>query len=434
MSMTLERESLASWLSSQSVEQQDQWLRNLTDAESVALEYDWRFWGRPEQFAPTGDWRVWLVLAGRGWGKTRTGAEWVRESVKQFRFVNLIAPTADDARDIMVEGESGVLAVCPPDERPQYVPSKRRLEWPNGARSLIFTADEPERLRGKQHMRVWADEIASWRYPEAWTQMTLGLRLGSDPRAVATTTPKPIPLVRELIAEESTVITRGSTYDNTENLAPQFLAQIVRRYEGTRLGRQELDAELLEDVEGALWQMNWIDSKRVREAPHLQRIVVAVDPASTHGEDADETGIAVAGRGDDGEFYVLHGAGYRLSPNGWATRALDLYDQFKADRIIAERNNGGDMVESTIRTVRQTAPLETIVASRGKQVRAEPIAGLYEQGRVHHVGSFPAMEDQMCRFPVAAEHDDMVDALVYALTNLDVGPIGIWRLSRNSEA
>lgn len=390
----------------------------------------WRLEARPEQLPPPGDWYVWLILSGRGWGKTRTGAE----DLSHYGLTHpgsrlaVVAPTSADARDTCTEGESGLLRCIPKECLHTWNRSLGELILTNGARFKLFSADEPERLRGPQHHRAWCDEVGSWQYPEAFDMLQFGLRLGIDPRVIVTTTPRPMKLVRDLLAAPTTIITRGSTFDNAKNLAPSALAQLKAKYEGTRLGRQELEGELLEDVEGALWQMNWIDSKRVKEAPHLTRIVVAVDPASTHGEDADETGIAVAGRGEDGEFYVLHGAGYRLSPNGWATRTLDLYDQFKADKIIAERNNGGDMVESTIRTVRLTAPLETIVASRGKQVRAEPIAGLYEQGRVHHVGSFPAMEDQMCRFPIAAENDDMVDALVYALTNLDVLPMGIWKL------
>jgi phage terminase large subunit-like protein len=420
MSITLERESLASWLSSESAEQQERWLLDLSDEESAALEYDWRFWGRQDQFAPEGEWRVWLVLAGRGWGKTRVGAEWVRESVKDYAYVNLIAPTADDARDIMVEGESGVLAICPPDERPLYVPSKRRLEWPNGARSLIFTADEPERLRGKQHMRVWADELAAWRYPEAWLQMTLGLRLGKDPRAIATTTPKPVKLVRELIAASTTIVTRGSTYDNAENLAPQFLAQIVSRYEGTRIGRQELNAEMLDDIEGALWKRQEIDDLRIREAPEMRRVVVAIDPAVTSGEDSDETGIVVCGVGVDGFGYVLADRTCRLSPDGWARRATAAFDQFSADRIIAEVNNGGDLVAHVIRTVGGVYPYRPVRASRGKVTRAEPIAALYEQGKIKHVGSFPELEDQMCMYtPDGYDGSpDRVDALVWGLSEL----------------
>ncbi len=367
---------------------------------------------------PAWDWFCWVILAGRGWGKTRSGAEMVRQWVKDNPLVNLIGATADDARDIMIEGESGLLAICPVEERPKYLASKRQLAWPNGAKSLIFTADEPERLRGKQHMKLWADEVGSWRYTESWDQAMMGLRLGARPQAVVTMTPKPVPIVKQLVADPRNHVTRGSTYDNKANLAPDFFRQVITKYEGTRLGRQELNAEILEDVEGALWQQMWIERGRVRKAPQLQRVVVAIDPAGTHKPKSDQTGICAAGLGDDGEYYVLHGYGYRLSPQGWASRALDLYDQYEADRIIGEVNNGGEMVESTIRNAREDAPFTQIRASRGKALRAEPIAALYEQGRVHHIGIHPELEDQMCSFPVANEHDDMVDALVYALTEL----------------
>ena len=393
-------------------------LADLTEQEARGLLNDWGFWARPDQLPPAWDWVVWVILAGRGWGKTRCGAELVRQWVKTFPLVNLIGATADDARDIMIEGESGLLAICPKSERPRYLPSKRQLSWPNGAKSLIFTADEPERLRGKQSQKIWCDEVGSWRYPESWDQAMMGLRLGDLPQAVVTTTPKPIPLVKQLIADPRNHVTRGSTYDNRANLAPTFYSKVISKYEGTRLGRQELNAEILEDVEGALWQQMWIERGRVRKAPQLQRVVVAIDPAGTHKPKSDQTGICVAGLGDDGEYYVLHGYGYRLSPQGWATRALDLYDQYEADRIIGEVNNGGEMVESTVRNVREEAPFTQIHASRGKALRAEPIAALYEQNRVHHVGIHPELEEQMCTFPVANEHDDIIDALVYALTEL----------------
>jgi phage terminase large subunit-like protein len=227
-------------------------INDLTDEQAQALLYDWSWHGRPNRFSPAGNWTYWLILAGRGFGKTRTGAEKVREWVKKYPLVNLIGATADDARDIMIEGESGILAVCPKDERPTYLPSKRRLEWPNEARSLIFTADEPERLRGKQHMKLWGDEFAAWRYPEAWDQANFGLRLGDNPQAVITTTPKPTKQVKDLARDPLTVITTGTTYDNKTNLAPTFLQRIVKKYEGTRLGRQELNAEILEDNPGAL--------------------------------------------------------------------------------------------------------------------------------------------------------------------------------------
>lgn len=388
---------------------------DLLDAFSPA--YDWERSARPNQLPPPGDWRVWLILAGRGFGKTRAGAEWTRASARDFAFVNIIGATADDARDIMIEGESGILAVCPPSERPVYVASKRRLEWPNGARTLIFTADEPERLRGKQHMRLWADEIAAWRHPVAWDQAMLGLRLGSDPRCVATTTPRPIRLVRDLVASPTTAITRGSTYENRENLAGAFLAQIITRYEGTRLGRQELNGEMLDDVPGALWQRAMFDERRT--APPLRRVVVAIDPAASANEASDETGIVVVGQGIDKDWYVLADRSCRLSPDAWARRAVAAFDEFRADRVIAEVNNGGAMVSAVLRTVRDSLPITTVHASRGKAIRAEPIAALYEQGRVWHVQPFDALEDQLCGWtPESGASPDRLDALVWALTDL----------------
>jgi phage terminase large subunit-like protein len=393
----------------------------LDEAEAEAILYDWEgTWARAEQLPPPGGWRVWLICAGRGFGKTRSGAEWVRSSVRRYPLVNIIGATADDARDIMIEGESGILAICPNSERPLYRPARRSLEWPNGARTLIFTADEPERLRGKQHMRLWADEVAAWRYPDAWDQAMLGLRLGDDPRAVVTTTPKPVRLVRELLAAPTTAVTRGSTYDNAENLAPAFLEQIIAKYEGTRMGQQELRAVLLDDVPGAMWQRQQLDDLRVAQAPELQRVVVAVDPATTSGEDSDETGILVCGKGVDGNGYVLADRTCRLSPDGWARRAVEAYHRWGADRLVAETNNGGEMVALTVRTVDPRVAYKGVHASRGKRTRAEPVAALYEQGKVHHVGAFPDLEDQQCNYtPDGYDGSpDRVDALVYALTEL----------------
>jgi predicted phage terminase large subunit-like protein len=362
------------------------------------------------------------LLAGRGFGKTRTGAEWVRAQIAsgKYRRMALIAPTAADARDVMVEGESGLLHIGPPERRPLYEPSKRRLTWANGAMATLYSADEPNRLRGPQHDGAWCDEVATWPYPETWDMLQFGLRLGSDPRIVVTTTPKPVRLVRELLASPTTVVTRGSTYQNAENLAPGFLSQIISKYEGTRIGRQELLAELLDDVPGALWQRKQLDDLRVDKAPEMQRVVVAIDPAATSGEDADETGIIVAGRGVDGQGYVLADVTCRLSPNGWARRAISAYHTHQANLIVAEVNNGGEMVALTLRTVDATVPYKAIHASRGKRLRAEPVAALYEQKRVHHVGTFPDLEDQQCNFtPDGYDGSpDRVDALVYALTEL----------------
>ena len=386
----------------------------------------WEAWARPNQLPPQGDWRVWLLLAGRGFGKTRSGAEFVRARVEagSAARVALVGPTAADVRDVMIEGESGLLAVARADFRPRYEPSKRRLTWPNGAMALAFSADEPERLRGPQHDLAWCDELASWRYAAAWDNLLLGLRLGADPRAVVTTTPKPVKLVREMLASPGTVVTRGSTFDNALNLAPSFLESVVHRYRGTRLGRQELEAELLDDLPGALWSRDTIEAARVNAAPDLARIVVAVDPAVSSGEGADETGIVVAGLAHDGEVYVLDDLSGRMSPRAWALKAIAAYRKFAADRIVAEVNNGGDMVEATLRSVQGDAPFRAVRASRGKAVRAEPVAALYEQGRVHHVGGFAALEDQLCGFTAdfdraaSGTSPDRLDALVWAATDL----------------
>ncbi len=420
------------------------WAAELTNEQAYVLGYDWDFWARPDQRLPPGDWWVWLILAGRGYGKTRTGAETVRAWVKTADMVNIIAATADDARDIMIEGESGILAICPPHERPVYRVSKSRLEWPNGARSLIFTADEPERLRGKQHKKLWADEVCAWRYAEAWDQAMFGLRLGKDPQAIVTTTPKPTALLKELVKNPTTHVTRGSTYDNRANLAEQFFAKIIRKYEGTRLGRQELNAEILTDNPRALWNRDAIDRDRVSVAPALRRIVVGLDPNVKNrdiaelrkGSDTlDEAGIVTAGQGDAppgwmppnpniprdvSHFYIIGDQSIDAGPNEWGKAAVKAYRDHKADRIIGEINNGGDMVEMTIKTVDVNASYKSVTASRGKAIRAEPISSLYEQGRVHHVGSFAALEDEMCDFdPVTTvKSPNRMDALVWALTEL----------------
>lgn len=337
----------------------------------------------------------------------------------------------------MIEGESGILAVCPRDERPLYKKSERKLLWPNGSVSLIFTADEPERLRGKQHMKIWADELGSWRYPESWDQAMFGLRLGDSPQAVVTTTPRPTKLIRELAKQEGTVLTRGSTYDNQQNLAPSFFKQIITKYEGTRLGRQELNAELLEDNPNALWTLKQIDEARVKVAPQLMRIVVGVDPAVTSNEDSDETGIVIAGVSTDGHYYVLDDVSLTAKPAEWARAAVKGYHDRKADRIVAETNNGGDLVETVIRTVDLNVSYKKVTATRGKLIRAEPVSALYEQGRVHHVGTFSTLEDQMCDFnPITStKSPDRMDALVWAITELsDTTGLGLFSFMSNEAA
>lgn len=390
----------------------------------------WRDMARVEQTAPAGDWSTWLYMAGRGAGKTRAGAEWVQEQIDGgCRRIALVGATAADVRDVMVEGESGILATARPGMRPTYEPSRRRLTWPNGAIATTYSAEEPERLRGPQHDAAWADELGAWRYSETWDMLMFGLRLGADPRALVTTTPRPTPLVRSILASPTTVVTRGTTYDNRDNLAPSFFDAIIRRYEGTRLGRQELEGELIEDVPGALWTIGMLDGLRVRTAPELDRVIVAVDPAATSGPESDETGIVAVGIGVDGHGYVLHDRSCRMSPDGWARRAAQLYHETEADRLIVEDNQGGEMVEFLLSTVDQTVPVKRIRAARGKRLRAEPVAALYEQGRIHHVDAFPELEDQMASFTGdGGEHDDRVDALVHALTEamLDSPGPGIW--------
>ena len=424
----------AAWLASLPEALRSDLVASLTQAEARALLYDWPFWARSSQRAPNGDWRVWLLLAGRGFGKTRTGAEFIsaRALGRTARRMALVAPTAADARDVMVEGESGLLAISPPWRRPRYEPSKRRVVWPNGAVATLYSADEPERLRGPQHDAAWCDEIGSWRYPEAWDMLMFGLRLGTDPRVVVTTTPRAIKMIRELVADPKVVVTRGRTSENRANLAPDFLDQIVRKYQGTRLGRQELEAEILEDLPGALWSRGMIEGARTRLAPSLLRVVVAIDPAATSGEGADETGIVVAGKDESGHGWVLADASGRYPPAEWAKIAIATYRAHCADRIVAEVNNGGEMVEATLRMVDPNVPFAAVRASRGKVTRAEPVAALYEQGRVHHLGAFPQLEDQMCGFArdmhgnldlrAAGNSPDRVDALVWALTDLLVAP------------
>ncbi|GLI23475.1 DNA-packaging protein [Xanthobacter flavus] len=408
-------------------------LAGLTKRQAEQILWDWRFWARPNQLPPPGDWLTWLILAGRGYGKTRTGAEWVRSVVcgatplarGVLGRIALVAETAADARDVMVEGESGILSVHPKEFRPLYEPSKRRLTWPNGAVATLYNAVEPDQLRGPQHDGAWCDELAKWRYAgETWDQLQFGLRLGLQPRQVVTTTPRPIPVLKQIMAAETTRTTRGSTYENRANLAGTFLTEVVKKFEGTRLGRQELNAEVLDDVPGALWTRDMLDACRVRKAPELVRVVVAVDPSGTKGEEdtGDAIGIVAAGKGVDGNAYILEDATCKLPPAAWGRRAVALAAKWKADRIVAERNFGGAMVEHVIRSVDPRVSYREVTASRGKVARAEPVAALYEQSCVRHVGAFPEMEDQMCSFAtngyLGSGSPDRADAAVWAITEL----------------
>ncbi len=408
--------SPAESMSSLAADERKALLETLSEADAEEILHDWTFWARPSQLPPDGTWRVWLLLAGRGFGKTRTGAEWVRAEAQSGRRgrLALVAPTAADARDVMVEGESGLLAIAPRGNRPEYEPSKRRLTWHNGAMATLYSADEPDRLRGPQHDGAWLDELAAWRFPETFDQLQFGLRLGSDPRIVVTTTPRPTQLIKQLVERPTTFTTTGTTYENVANLAPAFVDSIISRYQGTRLGLQEIEARILGDPDGALWKRDWIQTA---VAPDLIRVVIGIDPAGSSSEQADETGIIIAGKGVDGNGYVLADRSCRLSPEGWASRAVAGFDQFSADRVVAEANFGGEMVQSVLRTVRSTLPFTAVHASRGKGIRAEPISSLYEQKRIFHCDAFPELEDQLCSWtPDSGKSPDRLDALVWALT------------------
>lgn len=412
-------------------------LKGLSEDEAQALLHTWRgFNARPNQLAPDGPWFTWLCLAGRGFGKTRLGAEWVRERVANgARSIALVAETYNDARQVMVEGSSGILACYADDDpgRPQYLPSQKKLIWPNGAVGWHFDAREPDQLRGPQFDTAWCDELAKWRYArQTWDQLMFGLRLGDDPRVCISTTPRPIDLIREMVADEGAgvVITRGRTADNQDNLAASFIDGITKKYGGTRLGRQELEAEILSDTPGALWTRSNLDEWRVSSQPEVRRVVVAVDPPAKSNEASDECGIVVAGIDTEGRGVVL--ADYSLpqaSPNKWARASIAAMDEFGADRIVGESNQGGEMVEAVIRGVRADAPVKLVHASRGKHIRAEPVAALYEQGRCYHVGAFSTLEDQMVMMTnhgyEGGGSPDRLDALVWAMTELFPGIIHV---------
>lgn len=399
-------------------------LKDLTDEEAQELLYDWNFWARPKQLEPPRKWYIWLVLSGRGFGKTRTGAEWIRSKVESGKHgrIALVAKDAADARDIMVEGESGIIAVSPPWFRPHYEPSKRRLTWPNGATATTYSSEEPDQLRGPQHSIAWVDELAKFKYPQdTWDNLEFSLRLGLNPQCLVSTTPRPIKVIKDLIADKQTVVTKGNSYENISNLSASYVRRIIQKYEGTRLGRQELHAEILDDNPDALWSRGLLEKQKVVKHPPLKRIVVAIDPAASANEESSETGIIAAGIGEDGFGYVLDDLSLRALPSRWARAAITGYYKFLADLIVGEVNNGGDMVEAVIRSVDSSVPYKKVHASRGKYTRAEPVSALYEQGKIFHVGNFPELEDQMCEWTPGDKSPDRLDALVWAITELMLG-------------
>jgi phage terminase large subunit-like protein len=384
------------------------------------------------------DWTTWLMLGGRGAGKTRLGAEWVRAQAagakpyaeQRALSIALVGETAHDAREVMIEGPSGILAHCPRSERPQWLSSRRRLEWPNGAVAQVFSADDPEQLRGPQFDAAWCDELAKWRQPDAaFDNLQFGLRLGLRPRQLVTTTPRPTALIKRLLSDPRTAVTRASTHANAAHLSPAFIAEVIGRYAGTRLGRQEIDGEIIEDRADALWTRAAIEACRVAQAPPLMRVVVGVDPPASSREGADACGIVAAGISEGGMVYVLEDAtASGLSPAGWAHRAIALYRRHKADAVVAEVNQGGDMVRAVLRQVDHTVPVKEVHATRGKWLRAEPVAAMYAQGKVKHVDPpLSELEDQMCDFGLGGNSGgslsngaspDRLDALVWAVTNL----------------
>lgn len=422
------------WLAEASDEQIAALMKRIPEQEIEQWPYDWKVWGRASQQAPAGDWRVWLVMAGRGFGKTRLGAEWVRkvaESNPNAR-IALVGASLHEARSVMVEGESGLLSIGAPWQRPSFESSVRRVVWPNGAQAYLYSAGEPESLRGPQHSHAWCDEIAKWdnvsnRAMAMWDNLLMGLRLGDDPRLVATTTPRPVPLVARVLADgDDVVVTRGSTFDNARNLPARFVAAMQRSYGGTTLGRQELLGEMIEDLAGALWSRSLIESAREEAAPPMVRVVVGVDPpASAHG---DACGIIVCGIGDDRIARVLADCSVeQASPERWARAVANAARAWSADRVVAEANQGGEMVGAVLRAAEASLPLRLVHASRGKTARAEPVAALYEAGRVRHAGMFAALEDELCGLMPGGEYQgpgrspDRADACVWALTELMLG-------------
>lgn len=400
-------------------------LKGLTDEELEELRYHWPFWARDNQLPPAGDWSNWLILAGRGFGKTRCGAEYIRNLVetKKAGRIALVGEDAADVRDVMVDGESGLLATAPRHSRPEWIPSRRRVRWPNGAIATTYSGQDPESLRGPQHDAGWVDELAKMRYQQdVWDNYQFGLRLGSNPSTVITTTPRPTKLLRSIMKDPATITTIGSTYDNRANLPEKYFTSIIRRYEGTRLGRQELNAELLEDTPGALWSLSLLERQRLAKLPcELQRIVVAIDPATTSDEDSAETGIIVAGCttfGSQRKGYALEDVSIRGTPVEWARKAIAAYRAYGADRIVAEVNNGGEMIEAVLRSIDPSVAYTAVHASRGKITRAEPISALYEQGHIYHVGVFAELEDQMCTYVPGEKSPDRMDAAVWAFTEL----------------
>lgn len=431
----------ADWLCSATPAEVDEFLGGLSSNALMALPWMFEFWALPHQLPPEGVWKTWVILGGRGAGKTRAGSEWVRSEVEgagpmdpgRSRRVALVGETVDQVREVMIMGESGILACSPPDRRPEWQATRKQLVWPNGAVAQVFSAHDPNSLRGPQFDAAWVDELAKWKKAEAtWDQLQFGLRLGKNPRQVVTTTPQNVGVLKDILRNPSTVMTHAPTDANRAYLAASFLDEVRRRYAGTRHGAQELDGLLIEDVEGALWTTAMLEAGRLEAAPRLSRIVVAVDPPVTGHGKSDECGIVVVGAVTEGppqnwRAVVLEDASVSgASPEQWARAAIAAMERHKADRLVAEVNQGGDLVEGVIRQIDPLVPYRGVRASRGKGIRAEPVSALYEQGRVSHLRGLQKLEDQMCQMTaqgfLGKGSPDRLDALVWALTDLIVEP------------
>ncbi len=413
-------------------------LQEESNKQTIALYTNWLKTARDKQIAPDEQYYIWLILAGRGWGKTRTGAQDIALFALRNPGTNcaVVAPTHGDLRRVCFGGPSGLLSIIPKDcfsksAYKGYSSSTSEIRLQNGSKISGFAAQEPDRLRGPQFHRAWCDELAAWRYPETFDQLMFGLRLGDNPQCVITTTPKPSKIIKSLMEREDCFITRGNTFENEENLAESALAMLKDRYEGTTLGRQELYAEIVDNVEGALWTNKMIEDSRISDERELTQIVVAIDPAVTANANSDETGILVVGKDANNSFYVLEDLSGRYSADKWGRMAIKAFYEWEADRIVAEVNNGGDLVERLLRSIDSDIPYRSVHATRGKLVRAEPIAALYEQGRVHHVGMFPELEAQMCSYVGDIKTSpDRLDALVWGMTELSKSRGRVdWRIS-----
>ncbi len=432
----------AAWLASATPEEVDEFLGGLSQNALLSLPWLFEFWALPHQLPPRGDWKTWVIMGGRGAGKTRAGSEWVRAQVEgpgpgdpgRSKRVALVGETVDQVREVMVMGESGILACSPPDRKPEWQATRQQLVWPNGAVAQVFSAHEPEAMRGPQFDAAWADELGKWKKgAEAWDQLQFALRLGKNPQAVVTTTPRNVGVLKAILKNPSTVITHAPTEANRAYLAESFLAEVQARYGGTRIGRQELEGVLVEDEEGALWTQTMLERARLDTLPVFNRVVVAVDPPVTSMKTSDECGIVVVaadtrGEPKDWRAVVLEDASVKgATPEGWARAALAAMERHGADRLVAEVNQGGDLVERLVRMVDPLVPFRAVHATRSKMLRAEPVAALYEQGRVAHVRGLQALEEQMCRMTATgwqgAGSPDRLDALVWALTDLMLVPL-----------